>query len=190
MENKRSTTSDIFTIPNILSFIRLCMIPLIVWLYCGKAYTVWAGILLVISGVTDVVDGFLARHFGWVSDLGKVLDPIADKLTQGAMLICLLLYHPLIWLPFGLMAAKELFMTVSGLLRIQKTGAVFSARWHGKVATVLLYAMMILHAFWRNIPVLYSHASIYAASTMILVSFVLYARDNLRILLCSRKGVK
>ncbi len=182
METKKSSTSDIITIPNILSFVRLCMIPLIVWLYCGKEESLWAGVLLVLSGMTDLVDGYLARHFGWVSDLGKILDPVADKLTEAAMLICLVLRYPLVLLPFGLMVVKELFMTVSGLLVIQKTGAVFSARWHGKAATVLLYAMMILHVFWDEIPALWSNGSIFAAAGMIAVSFVLYGRDNIRAL--------
>ncbi len=183
METKQNSANDIITIPNLLSFVRLCMIPLIVWLYCGKENYLWAGTLLVISGMTDLVDGFLARRFGWISDLGKILDPIADKLTQAAMLICLVLRYPLILLPFGLMVAKELFMTVTGLLVIQKTGAVFGARWHGKLATVLLYAMMILHAFWGQIPELYSNISIVICAGIIALSFALYGRDNLRVLL-------
>ncbi len=183
MEPKNNSASDIITIPNILSFLRLCMIPLIVWLYCGKEDFFWAGTMLIISGVTDLVDGFLARRFGWVSDLGKILDPIADKLTQAAMLISLVLRYPLVLLPFGLMVVKELFMAITGTMVIQKTGAVFCARWHGKAATVLLYGMMILHVFWGTIPPLYSNLSILAASAMIAVSFVLYGRDNFRVLL-------
>ncbi len=182
METKNTNASDIITIPNILSFVRLCMIPLIVWLYCGKEDYVWAGTLLVISGITDLVDGFLARRFGWISDLGKILDPVADKLTQSAMLICLILRYPLMLLPFGLMVAKELFMTVSGMLVIKKTGAVFSARWHGKAATVLLYAMMILHVFWYNISAAVSQIAILASAVMIAVSFLLYGLDNIRVL--------
>ncbi len=178
----RNNATDIVTIPNILSFIRLCMIPLIVWLYCGKEDYTLAGVLLIVSGMTDLVDGFLARRFGWISDLGKILDPIADKLTQAAMLICLILRYPLILLPFALMVVKELFMTVSGLMVIKKTGAVFCARWHGKAATCLLYAMMILHVFWSEIPPICSSVSIFAATGMIAVSFLLYGRDNLQVL--------
>ncbi len=182
METKKSNANDIITIPNILSFLRLCMIPLIVWLYCGKENDFWAGMVLIISGLTDIVDGYLARHFGWISDLGKILDPIADKLTQAAMLICLVLQYPLILLPFCLMVAKELFMTISGTLVIKKTGSVFSARWHGKAATVLLYAMMILHVFWGSIPAAVSNGSIAASTFMIALSFLLYGRDNIRAL--------
>ena len=190
METKRETTSDIITIPNILSFIRLCLIPLIVWLYCGKEDYTWAGIFLIISGLTDIADGYLARHFNWISDLGKILDPIAGKLTQAAMLICLVLRYPLMLLPFGLMVAKELFMTVSGLMVIKRTGVVASARWHGKVATCLLYAMMIFHVFWSDIPEVYSNLSIVLCALMIVVSFALYGADNLHILHEHRKKRK
>ncbi len=182
MEPKQSSATDIITIPNILSFFRLCLIPLIVWLYCGKEDFFWAGTVLILSGITDLVDGFLARRFGWISDLGKILDPMADKLTQAAMLICLVLRYPLILMPFILMVVKELFMTVSGVMVIKKTGLVSGARWHGKAATVLLYGMMILHVFWSGIPGLVSHLCILACTVMIGVSFVLYGMDNIRAL--------
>ncbi len=187
METKNNHASDIITIPNILSFIRLCLIPLIVWLYCGKEDYLLAGTVLIFSGITDLVDGFLARRFGWISDLGKILDPIADKLTQAAMLICLLLRYPMILLPFCLMVVKESFMAISGMMVIRKTGEVFGARWHGKAATCMLYAMMILHVFWGNIPPLYSNLSIFASTVIIGVSFLLYGIDNIRALKNAKK---
>ncbi len=190
METKNQHASDIITIPNILSFIRLCMIPLIVWLYCGKEDYLWSGILLILSGITDLVDGYLARHFGWISDLGKILDPIADKLTQAAMLICLILRYPLILIPFGMMVVKELFMAVSGMMVIRTTGAVFGARWHGKAATVLLYAMMILHVFWYDIPAGISLVCILSSAAMVGISFLLYGIDNVRILRSHRRRMQ
>ena len=151
-DKKNNPQNKILTIPNLLSFFRLCLIPVFMWLYCVEDNFLWTGILLIISGVTDTVDGFVARHFNMISDLGKVLDPIADKLTQAAMLFCLLTRFPLMIVPLGLMVFKEFFMGVTGFLVIQKTGKVFGADWHGKVNTWLLYAMMILHVFWYNIP--------------------------------------
>ena len=80
---------EILTVPNLLSMLRLCMIPLFVWLYCAKEAFGATALVLVLSGITDIVDGFIARRFHMVSDFGKILDPIADKLTQAAMLLCL-----------------------------------------------------------------------------------------------------
>ena len=69
------TTRRILTIPNLLSFFRLCLIPVFAWLYCVQKEYIWTGIVLVISGLTDTADGLIARHFHMTSDLGKVLDP-------------------------------------------------------------------------------------------------------------------
>lgn len=179
---QRNYKSAIFTIPNLLSFFWLGLIPVIVWQYLGRENALLAGLLLILSGLTDVVDGFIARHFHMISDLGKALDPIADKLTQGAMLICLAIRFPDILWPLVLMGAKELFMGISGLLVIRRTGIVPSARWHGKAATVLLYATMILHVFWTELPRPVSRTAIAGCCVMILVSFLLYALQNLQAL--------
>ena len=170
------TQNKIFTIPNILSFFRLCLIPVFMWLYCVEKNYIWTGIILILSGVTDTVDGFIARRFNMVSDLGKVLDPVADKLTQAAMLFCLLTRFPLMIIPLGLMVFKECFMGVTGFLVIQKTGKVFGADWHGKVNTWLLYAMMILHVFWYNIPDTVSRVLIGICVVMMMISLILYGR--------------
>ena len=82
-------TDRIFTLPNMLSFLRLLLIPLIVYLFETDQYW-WAFGMLLLSGATDVVDGWIARTFHLVSDFGKALDPIADKLTQIAVLFCLM----------------------------------------------------------------------------------------------------
>ncbi|HIZ13879.1 MAG TPA: CDP-alcohol phosphatidyltransferase family protein [Candidatus Mediterraneibacter stercorigallinarum] len=182
-----NTQNKILTIPNMLSFFRLCLIPVIMWLYCVEDNYLWAGIVLIVSGITDTVDGFVARHFHMTSDLGKVLDPVADKLTQAAMLFCLLTRFPLMILPLGIMVLKEFFMGVTGLMVIQKTGKVFGADWHGKVTTWLLYAMMILHVFWYNIPAALSRVLIAACVVMMLISLVLYGRHNLKALREDRK---
>ncbi len=182
MNMTKPDTAKIFTIPNLLSLFRLCLIPLTVWLYCSEQNDVWAGCILILSGLTDIVDGFIARHFHMTSDLGKVLDPIADKLTQAAMLICLLFRFPLMIWPFVVLALKEVFMSITGLAVIRKTGTVPGASWHGKAATCLLYAMMICHVFWSEIPALLSGALIAACTAMISLSFLLYGLRNIRML--------
>ena len=180
--NTGSSQSRILTIPNLLSLFRLCLIPVFMWLYCVEKNYIWTGIVLIISGLTDTVDGIIARKFNMISDLGKVLDPIADKVTQAAMLFCLLTRFPLMIAPLALMVVKEFFMGVTGLMVIQKTGKVFGADWHGKVNTWLLYAMMILHVFWYNIPDIVSKVLIGICVVMMLISLVLYGRHNLKAL--------
>lgn len=177
-KNTTSHTNKIITIPNILSFIRLCLIPLIIWLYCVKQNYHMTAVILVLSGLTDLADGFIARHFHMISDLGKILDPIADKLTQGATLFCLMTRFKLMLVPFILMIFKELYMGITGALVIKKTGQVLGANWHGKVVTCLLYAMMILHVLWYDIPMAVSTVSIIICICMMVLSLILYGKRN------------
>ena len=86
---QQADTHRILTVPNLLSFFRILLIPVIICLYFKEQYW-WAFGLLVLSGATDVVDGWIARTFHVVSDFGKAIDPVADKLTQIALLLCLM----------------------------------------------------------------------------------------------------
>ncbi len=183
MKSEKEMAKRIVTIPNILSLLRLCLIPLIIWAYIGPQRDLWAGLLLILSGLTDVVDGFIARRFHMISDLGKVLDPIADKLTQLAVLICLLVRFPLVLLPLGVLLLKEGFMVISGYIIIRKKGIVLGACWHGKAATLLLYATMILHMFWYHIPLAVHIASVLLCTAMLILTAVLYGIRNLGMLL-------
>ncbi len=175
---KKPMSGRILTIPNLLSFFRISLIPVFAWSYCVKRDNTLTAIFLLLSGATDIIDGFIARTFHMVSDLGKVLDPVADKLTQATMLICLMTRFPLMTIPLAVMAVKELYMAISGYIVIRKTGVVPCADWHGKVATVLLYGMMILHVFWPELPSVVSNLTIGISTAMIVVSFIFYAIRN------------
>lgn len=178
-KNTFDIRNTIFTLPNILSFFRLCLIPIIVWLYCVKQDGLWTGGLLVVSALTDVVDGFIARRYHMETDLGKILDPVADKLTQGAVLFCLLTHFPLMLIPLVLLVLKELFAGITGLMVIRRVGKVYGAQWHGKAATCLLDAMMFIHVVWPDIPAVISNILILFCIVMMLVSGVLYGIRNL-----------
>ena len=182
MTEETYRSNKVFTLPNILSMVRIALIPLIVWLYHFRDEHLLAAGVLVISGITDVVDGFIARRFHMASSLGKALDPIADKLTQTIMLICLLFRFPLMNLPLGLMVVKELVSGIWRLIIIRWTKEVKGAEWHGKAATVLLYAMMLLHILWPAIPTGISAGCILLCSAMMLLSFALYSRENYRMM--------
>jgi len=182
MEQARSNkhaSASVLTIPNLLSFLRLLMIPAIVWMeLSGRNALLTAG-LVIISGLTDLADGYIARRFHMVSDLGKALDPIADKLTQAAVLACLALRYPLMILPLALLMLKETAAAIIGLLVIRRTGHVYSADWHGKVATALLYAMMTLHLLWSGIPPAVSTFFILLCTAVLCFSCVCYTGKNL-----------
>lgn len=182
MNSENKTENKILTIPNLLSLFRLILIPVIVWLYWFRKDYFPAGVLLIISGLTDLADGYIARHFNAVSNIGKILDPIADKLTQAAMLFCLVTRFPLMAAPFGFLVIKEVFIGTTGLLMIRKTGKVVGADFHGKVATTLLYAMMILHIFWIDIPSAVSAVSILICLVSMAFTLLTYGSRNMRVL--------
>ncbi len=175
-------SNKIFTIPNLLSLFRICLIPIIVWLYVGKNSPIWTGVVLTFSGLTDIVDGYIARHFHMTSNLGKVLDPVADKLTQATVLLCLLSRFPKMLFLFIIFILKELIMGTTGMAVIRKTGNVYGANWHGKVTTCLLYGMMLLHIVWYDIPLSVSNFLLTVCFFMMMVSLVFYVVRNLKAL--------
>ena len=172
----------IITIPNFLSVCRIIMIPVFIWVYCCRKEYLLAFWVLCLSGVTDLVDGFIARTFHMVSNLGKALDPIADKLTQGAVLLCLGIRFPRMFFLAGLLAAKEITTGLMSLSAIHKTKEVKSADWHGKVTTCLLYFTMLLHILWGGIPQTASVLLTVLCVIMMAVSFVMYFRRNVTLL--------
>lgn len=187
MQNeKKDYRKKILTIPNVLSMFRIMLIPLIIWLYLTENAW-WTAITLTVSGLTDIVDGFIARRFDMVSDFGKAFDPVADKLTQFSMLVCLVAKNPLIAVPLSILVVKEITTGILGLVCIKKTGVVKSAVWHGKLNTCLLYALMILHLLWIDIPETVSLCCIAASSCMMLFSFVLYCSTYIKALWRTRK---
>ena len=183
MHSDKEAENRIITIPNLLSAFRLVLIPVFIWTYCvRKEYLTTAG-LLFLSGLTDLADGYIARRFHMVSNLGKMLDPVADKLTQGAMLVCLVTRFPMMWFPLGLLAVKETTVGISSLLVIRKSGVVTGAVWHGKVTTTLLYTMIVIHLIWYQIPGGVSSVIIAICLIMMLVSWGLYAGHNIKVLM-------
>ena len=171
---KKILNGRILTIPNLLSFIRILLIPLFVWYYLQRDDGTATAIVLAASGLTDALDGFIARRFNMISDFGKAIDPLADKLTQFAMLCCLLVRFPrFIWL-IVVLCVKEVFLACTQLLLIKRTDEVQGSAWHGKVTTILLYAVMLLHLLWPDLPEQLSLALEILCIGMLLLSGVLY----------------
>lgn len=179
--------SKIWTIPNILSFLRLALIPIICVLYFIKD-GILASIALVLSALTDVVDGFIARRFDMVSDFGKALDPIADKLTQAVVLVCLASRFSYMLSVFTLLLVKDVVTGAISLYVTQKTGTVNGAVWHGKLTTVLLYGTMFLHLIWQGISPLVSYILISLSAAVMLMSFILYAVRNYQLIQASKNN--
>ena len=138
---QQADTHRILTVPNLLSFFRILLIPVIICLYFKEQYW-WAFGLLVLSGATDVVDGWIARTFHVVSDFGKAIDPVADKLTQIALLLCLMPMK--YWWMVAILITKEASIGILTLIALRRTHSVYSAGWYGKICTVVIYLSMFV----------------------------------------------
>ena len=179
--NKLFKKENVLAIPNLLSLFRLLLIPVIVWLYCVRESYHWTIIVIVLSGLSDILDGIIARKFNMVSDLGKILDPCADKLTQAAILICLAVRYPLIRWLLLFFALKELIMAVMGWIAIKYADVVNGAKWHGKVNTVLLYTVMLVLILFPDMTEKTANLLILICGIFMLVSLILYVRFYLKL---------
>lgn len=171
LQDQRADTDRIFTLPNILSFFRLALIPPIVILYETDHY-IWAFAMLFLSGLTDVVDGWIARTFHLVSDFGKAIDPIADKLTQIAVLLCLMPMK--CWWVVGALVVKEVVIGILTLIAMKRTHSVYSAGWYGKLCTATIYLSMFVLILWRGAPKWFVLGDCILIVALIFLSFVNY----------------
>lgn len=133
------------TIPNFLTLLRFVFLILFMVLYLGadnKRQEYTAVIFLAIGFLTDFFDGYIARRFNMISDLGKALDPIADKLSHGVIMLCLCAKHKLMIMLVVILIVKEGFMAAMGI-RNFKRGIVNSAKWFGKICTAILFVALI-----------------------------------------------
>ncbi len=138
---------DFFSIPNILSYIRILLIPVFAYCYLtaqtnGDYYV--AAVVLLLSGLTDMADGMIARKFGMITYLGKILDPVADKLTQAMVAVCLAIRVK--WMPLLLCVflVKELATACGGFKLMHDGVRLVGAKWFGKLSTAVFYVVMIL----------------------------------------------
>lgn len=178
---KRLTKKDVLTIPNLLTCIRILLIPVIIVLYSYK-YDVAAVAVILLSAATDIADGIIARKCNMISDLGKFIDPVADKLTQGIICICLASRHSKMWMLICILLIKETLMFLMGCLVLKLTDTVAGAKWYGKACTVITEGIIMLLVLWHSIPSVAANILIDICITAILASFVLYAQFYARLL--------
>ncbi len=145
---------DLFTIPNALSLFRLVLIPVYVVLYLRATEAVdyfIAGGILAVSCLTDLIDGKIARHFNMISNTGKILDPLADKVTQLALIVCLTIKHHALFPLACLFVVKESFQLVAGFIIMRQGKILKGALLSGKICTTVLFISLIILVLMPNI---------------------------------------
>ncbi len=173
---------EILTIPNMLSAFRLLLIPVIIWLYCFAKNYYAALAVIILSGITDIADGKIARKFNMISDFGKILDPVADKATQGSLILCLTVRYKLMIPLIIVFLIREIAMICMGYLSIKRKDSVNSARWYGKVNTVIIYSVTFLLILFPEIPPVVADVMIYICAAVMIASLVLYSAFYRKIL--------
>ena len=178
MENRYE--NRIVTLPNALTLFRVLLIPVFVWLYGSLKNHVWSAAVLGLSALTDLVDGWMARHFRMESNLGRILDPVADKLTQAAMCLMLLSRYPTMLALLIFFGVKEALLAALGYCYMRRTGIVNSARWYGKASSIVQYGVMLGIILSPEISDYTAHVLIALCFATHAISLVLYGAFYLR----------
>lgn len=162
-------------IPNILSLSRIALMPFII--VCLKQEQTIALLLLMLVAVaTDYFDGFLARKLGKISSLGKILDPLADKICLDSMVLALSLWRGFPWWATGLIILRDVLILAGGLMMINKTKIIPVSNWPGKFAVTFLSAAIFLYVLnWQP----WGLYLLYVSLLLILVSGIIYLRKTI-----------
>lgn len=177
------------TIPNALSVFRMLLIPVFAVFYMKASaqehiYYVYAALALVLSGLTDLFDGYIARRLNQITDLGKILDPLADKLTQLTVVISVAIKLQSLPLAAALMifVVKEVLMLIGGFVMLCRHITIQGSKWYGKVATAIFYVVMAAIALFDGMPRKAALLLIGIAAVFMLFAFSQYIREYFRIL--------
>lgn len=182
----RFAKKDLWSIPNILCYIRLLLIPVFVVQYIKAdepgEYMRAAAIVLA-SGLTDFLDGFIARTFDMVTEFGKLLDPMADKLTQASLLFVLVVkikYKLLLFILLILFVVMQLFLLVAGIAMLKKGKRLNGSKWFGKVSTTVFYAVMLVLVALPKLRQSTTNILMMICVVFLSLSFALYIREYIR----------
>ena len=168
---------EVFTIPNLLSLFRLVLIPVYAYIYLNATenyqYLI-AGSIMAVSCITDMVDGKIARRYNMISNLGKILDPLADKITQFTLTLCLSLKYPVLRPVLCLFIVKEIFQAVMGIIHLRKGRMLPGALMAGKVCTTILFISLIALVLIPNMNPRFVDAIAAVDTVFLVISFFSY----------------
>ncbi|MCX7711871.1 MAG: CDP-diacylglycerol--glycerol-3-phosphate 3-phosphatidyltransferase [Clostridia bacterium] len=160
-------------IPNILTVMRFIIIPVFAYYLYMEQYYI-SVLLFTLGGITDILDGYIARKYNLITSFGKLADPLADKLMQLTAMVLLTMQGLMPMVFLIIVVAKEIFMVLGSISLYKKENFVVSANWYGKLATVIFYCVIVMAFLLKNFEVRHS-AIIIDLATGIAVLFALYA---------------
>lgn len=164
-------------IPNLLSIIRMCLVPVFIAVFFSEhphAHSI-AACIYAIAGITDILDGIIARKFNLITKLGKILDPLADKMMTLTVFVCITSIGLVPWWIIALIFAKELLMVIGGVKLYREIAAVFKSNILGKLATVFLVTGgCAILLFETMLPVVFRTIFLYIAVLLSFLAFFSY----------------
>lgn len=164
-------------VPNCLSVFRIILIPAFAWTYLtaqDQNMYVISALILILSGITDVLDGIIARKYHQITDLGKILDPLADKLTQATVCLVLWVRIPQLWPMFVLFILKEILIMIGSFRILKKDKRLEGSKWFGKLYTVVFYIAMILIIMLPDLSVNIIFVLLLVVAAFMLLSLFMY----------------
>ena len=142
--------SDLWTVPNLLTYLRFVLVVPFVVLFLNEKYLASA-ICIGLSGISDCLDGFFARRLNQVTQLGKLLDPIADKITLISVMLCMAFYAPNVIPILVILIAKDVAMLIGGVSLLKRKITPPAAEWFGKLATIVFYFAVCVIVFLKAV---------------------------------------
>lgn len=173
----RNWKKEIFSIPNLLSFFRLIIIPVYIEIYLNaktlRQYAA-AGIIIILSCLTDMFDGKIARRYNMITNLGKILDPLADKITQLSLALCLSHKHPELKAVVALLLVKEMFQVIVAVIHFRHGRILSGPLMAGKICTTVLFVSFIMLVLFPEIDIIIVKLVAYTDILFLSVSFLCY----------------
>ena len=169
---------EIKHLPNYITILRLILVPIIFALILLEYYLT-AFIFFVIANISDVLDGRIARKYNFITEWGKLMDPLADKLTQISTITALVIKGIIPFWILVILTAKELIMISASFILYKKRIVTVHSMWYGKVATILFFIAIVISLLSKQIPEIYAITIYfyYIAIGMTLFAGIMYGKN-------------
>jgi len=175
--------TDVWNVPNVLTMLRMALIPVFVWLYWAGQQK-WALVVFLAASLTDMLDGMIARKYNLITNFGKLMDPLADKLMVTTLLICQGLSGVIPWAAILLVLGKEVLMVLGGVFMLKKDVVVYS-NMLGKVAMcffILALTLSFFHAEFTALGTRWDSIVLWIAVALTLAALIDYTLAAIRTL--------
>jgi len=169
-------------LPNLLTAVRFILVPFMTGFLISRNYTV-AILLYVLASITDVLDGYIARKYNMITKLGKILDPMADKLLQFSALVGLWVVGIIPFWITVIFFLKEIFMGLGAIKLLRNKDVVVPSKWFGKMSTVFFFVAIVFSMLSENLPILkpYVLPMFILALVSLLFAFIMYLINFLKV---------